>query len=75
MKKNPINRNMDMGCGDIWSEINENADIVENVSGGTESTAIIALSIYVGYEQLSIKFGNKGSVCTGTVECQNNCRG
>lgn len=75
MKKNPILRSMDLGCGDIWSEIDENVDIIENVSGGSESTAMLTLSIYVGYEKLSQKMGNKGSICTATVECQNNCRG
>lgn len=80
MKKNPILRNKfnaeaNMGCGDIWSEVNENVDLLENVNGGTaESTALIALSIYVGYEKLSIALGNPGSYCTLTDECINNCR-
>ena len=82
MSKNPIVRNKnltnvqkDCNYGNIWGEIDENVDIINSVSGGTyESTALITLGIYIGYEKLSIALGNPGDICTATVECQNNCR-
>lgn len=38
------------------------------VSGGTDP---ITISVYT---VTSYVIGNKGYVCTATVECQNNCR-
>lgn len=47
---------------DILEEIDENA-----IVGGFATT-------WAKLSPISEAFGNKGAVCTGTVECQNNCR-
>ncbi len=57
--KNPILMETMTEC--IFEEIEENT-----VVAGIWSTFKLS--------PVSKALGNKGSVCTGTIECQNNCR-
>lgn len=93
MSKKPVSRFSEdslsaYGCGDVLSEINENADIVTNASGGTtpatpatpftpqigETIATLVILVSQAYDEFSANLGNPGKHCTATVECQNNCR-
>lgn len=53
--------------GELKKLMND-ADSLENVSGGGTITVGIAYGVFSYY------LGNKGYVCTWTVECQDNCR-
>lgn len=72
MLKKPILRNK-MGfeeenpSGNVMEEIKDH-DVVGAISWGTVLTTLLCLGV-------SIAVGDKGQVCTATVECQNNCRG
>lgn len=48
-----------------------NADILEEID---DNTVVGGIGTWAQLSPLSNAFGNKGAVCTGTVECQNNCR-
>ena len=46
-----------------------NSQLLEEISDNS--------AVGAGWAQLSFiseALGNKGAVCTGTIECQNNCR-
>ncbi|MDA7025116.1 plantaricin C family lantibiotic [Bacillus sp. CLL-7-23] len=69
--KDPILRNKENTnnvnpAGDVFEEIREQ-DVVGAISWGTLLTTLSCLAA-------SVMIGDKGQVCTGTVECQNNCR-
>ncbi|GKU26676.1 plantaricin C family lantibiotic [Clostridium folliculivorans] len=68
MIKDPIRRyqesSTELPCGDVNYEISENQGL--DVTGGTFSGGTISIT-------LSVYMGNKGSVCTWTIECQSNC--
>jgi hypothetical protein len=42
------------------------------IHGGTDPVTLFLCPI--GYAVGSVVLGNKGAICTATVECQNNCR-
>ncbi len=52
----------------ILTEINP--DIMEEIA---DNTIIGGIGSWAQLSPLSKAFGNKGAVCTGTIECQNNC--
>lgn len=74
MGRNPIlrenNEEQFLGTSGL-EEINNNVEFIETLSGGN--------SVFVTISQgplgclASYVLGNKGKVCTWTVECQNNC--
>ena len=39
-----------------------------------ENDVVAGIGDWAKLSPVSKAFGNKGAVCTGTVECQNNCR-
>ncbi|MBU3107034.1 plantaricin C family lantibiotic [Clostridium gasigenes] len=70
--KNPILRNkvgmeIENPSGDVLQEIKEH-DVNGAISWGTLLTTLLCVGV-------SVVVGDKGQVCTGTIECQNNCRG
>lgn len=70
--KNPVLRNKvgfdgENPSGNVLEEIKDH-DVSGAISWGTLLTTLLCLGV-------SVVVGDKGQVCTGTVECQNNCRG
>lgn len=61
MRKNPMYANVEeMQCGDVLEEISDNS--VAEISGGT-------MSLTIAYTVTSWAVGNKGKICTMTIEC------
>lgn len=56
-------------CSNVLEEIKEHEEC--SIAGGTMLTT---KGYHDGYIIASALLGNKGKVCTATVECQNNCR-
>lgn len=74
MERNPILRKNkeDRVLGTTGlEEVKNNVEFIENLSGGNN----IWVSVIQGAAGCvaSWVLGNKGKVCTWTVECQNNC--
>jgi hypothetical protein len=74
MERNPILRKkmeeQVLGRSGL-EEVKQNVEFIENLSGGNNAWVTI-LQGPLGCVA-SWVFGNKGKVCTWTVECQNNC--
>lgn len=71
MLKNPVLRNKvgyegENPSGNVMEEIKDH-DVVGAISWGTVLTTLACLGA-------SYALGDKGQVCTATVECINNCR-
>lgn len=47
------------------------ADLLEEIN---DNIVVAGIGTWAKLSPLSNAFGNKGAICTGTVECQNNCR-
>lgn len=72
--KNPVLRNKVQcelvdPCSNVLEEIKEHEECSIAAGTGTMPTCTY------WYNVTSVVLGNKGKVCTATVECQNNCRG
>ena len=48
-----------------------NQDLLEEIN---DNAVVAGIGTWAQLSPLSKAFGNKGAVCTGTIECQNNCR-
>ncbi|MCM2139855.1 plantaricin C family lantibiotic [Vagococcus fluvialis] len=52
-------------------EVNQNIEFIENLSGGNNVWVTILQGVVGCVASWAV--GNKGKVCTWTVECQKNC--
>jgi len=76
MKKNPIFRSNEFAsCGDLVSEINENANVLDAVNGGRSYTIVSTILQGALGCAVSWYFGNGGYFCSYSHECMKslNC--
>ncbi len=52
-------------------ETNYDVNLLEEID---ENTVVAGAWTIFKLSPISKAFGNKGAVCTGTIECQNNCK-
>ncbi len=77
MKKNPIFRSNEIAsCGDLVSEINENANVLDAVNGGGWGTIVCTVLQGTIGCAASWYLGNGGYTCTYSHECMKskNCQ-
>lgn len=64
--KNPVLRSeVEAEC---FSPVGDALEEINNISAAGFGAWLKSTTV------ISDSFGNKGAVCTGTIECQNNCR-